>query len=295
MSNSSLATIQVPAYSGNYTRGRGRRKIQKITIHHMAGRLTAQQCGAIFQKIGRKGSTHYGIGYNGEIAQYVDEANTAWADSNWTSNQISVTFETSNSSTGGQWPVSDVTLASVIKLCADIAIRNNLGPLVPGENLTWHSMYSSTACPGPYLKSKMGDIAAEANKIIAQDKINQEPPTQQPDDFVRIYKKSLGYSSNGLNFNYLDDAKNYVKSQYLINNITYSIKEKIKTTTTTYEYTWNNDKGYYEPKVKEETEIETEEVVQFDVEVYTYIENPDNPKNSTTSILLNQFKGGNGE
>jgi hypothetical protein len=48
MSNSSLATIQVPAYSGNYTRGRGGRKIQKITIHHMAGRLTAQQCGAIF-------------------------------------------------------------------------------------------------------------------------------------------------------------------------------------------------------------------------------------------------------
>jgi hypothetical protein len=151
-------------------------------------------------------------------------------------------------------------------------------------------MYSSTACPGPYLKSKMEYIAAEANKIIAQGKINQEPPTQQkPDDFFRTYKKSLGYSSNNLNFNYLDDAKNYVKSQYLINNIKYSINEKIKTTTITYEYTWNNDKGYYEPKVKEGTEIiEIEEkIVEFDVETYTYIENPDNPKNSTTSILLN--------
>lgn len=296
MSNSSLATIQVPAYSGNYTRGRGGHKIQKITIHHMAGHLTAKQCGKIFQRVGRKGSTHYGIGYNGEIAQYVDEANTAWADANSKSNRTSVTFETANSSTGGNWPVNDVTLNSVIKLCADIAIRNNLGPLVPGKNLTWHSMYSSTVCPGPYLKSRIEYIAAEANKIIAQGEINQEPITQ-PKDFSKSYKKSLGYFSNNLNFDYLDDAKNYVKAQYLMYNITYSIIEKIETTTTEYTWKFNKDKGYYEPIVKEgvEPEIKTEEKeIQFNVEIYAYIENPDNPKNSTTSILLKQFKGGKG-
>ena len=65
-----------------------------------------------------------------------------------------------------QWcpkKVSDASLNSLIKLVADIAKRNNLGTLVKGKNLTWHSIYSNTACPGAYLLSKMDYIATEAN------------------------------------------------------------------------------------------------------------------------------------
>ena len=166
MSNSSLATLKIPAHTNNYTVGREGRKITKITIHHMAAKWTAQRCGESFQVATRKGSSHYGIGYDGVIAQYVDEANTAWTDSNWDSNTTSVTIETANSQNGGNWPVSDVTLASLIKLVAEIAIRNNLGTLIKGKNLTWHQMYSATACPGPYLISKLDYIVQEANKII---------------------------------------------------------------------------------------------------------------------------------
>ena len=83
MSKSLLATEFYPAYEGNYTKGRSGRKIEAITIHHMAGKLTARQCGAIFQRVGRNGSSHYGIGYNGEIANYVDENDTAWTNSNF--------------------------------------------------------------------------------------------------------------------------------------------------------------------------------------------------------------------
>ena len=165
MSKSSLVTENYPAYSGNYTKGRDGRKIEAITIHHMAGKLTAKQCGAIFQTVGRCGSSHYGIGYNGEIAQYVDEANTAWTNSNWDSNCKSVTIETANSSNGGDWPVNDVTLNSLIKLVADIAKRNNLGTLIKGKNVTWHSMFANTNCPGPYLLSKFDYIISETNKI----------------------------------------------------------------------------------------------------------------------------------
>lgn len=303
MSNSSLATIQVPAYSGNYTRGRGGHKIQKITIHHMAGHSTAKQCGKIFQRVGRKGSTHYGIGYNGEIAQYVDEANTAWADANSKSNRISVTFETANSSTGGNWPVNDVTLNSVIKLCADIAIRNNLGPLVPGKNLTWHSMYSSTACPGPYLKSKMGYIAAEANKIIAGED-NYNPPQAKPQDYQMERSETLGYSvgeespdTNIELFQFLSDAKNYAKAQYLINNDNkkFNIWEIIQEFTVNYSYTEEENNKYKCTVTETAGIITSKQLENFDVETYTYIENPDNPKSSTTSILLKQFKGGNGE
>ncbi len=173
MSKSSLATINVPAYSGNYTVGRSGKKIKAITIHHMAGVLSAEQCGRIFQDANRQGSAHYGIGNNGEIASYVDENNTAWANSNWNSNCESVTIETSNSSTGGNWLVSDRALNSLIRLVADIAKRNNLGTLVKGKNLTWHSMFANTQCPGQYLLSKIDYIISEANKI------NQGNPTSK--------------------------------------------------------------------------------------------------------------------
>ena len=172
MSKSGLATISVPAYEGNFTYGRSGRKIEAVTIHHMAGKLTAEQCGRIFQQVGRYGSSHYGIGYNGEIASYVDEENTAWTNSNWDSNCKSVTIETSNSEIGGSWPVSDASLNALIKLVADIAKRNGLGTLVPGQNLTWHSMFADTTCPGDYLRSKMQYIADEANKLNA--------PTPEP-------------------------------------------------------------------------------------------------------------------
>lgn len=167
MSNSKLISATYPAYQGNYTKGRSGKKIEAITIHHMAGRLTAKQCGAIFQRVGREGSTHYGVGYDGKIALYVDESNTAWANSNWDSNCKSVTIETSDDNSS--WYVNDTTLNSLIKLVADIAKRNNLGKLVKGKNLTWHSLVADkgreTDCPGDYLRSKIQYIADEANKI----------------------------------------------------------------------------------------------------------------------------------
>ena len=164
MSNSSLAKEKYLAYSGNYTKGRNT-KISEICIHHMAGVMSAKQCGAIFQRKGRNGSSNYGIGVNGEIAVYVNESDTAWCNSNWASNCRSVSIETSNNKTGGNWTVSNKTLDSLIKLVADIAKRNNMGTLVKGKNVTWHKMYASTACPGPYLLSKMDYIVSEANKI----------------------------------------------------------------------------------------------------------------------------------
>lgn len=163
MSKSSLTQIIVPADEGNYTKGRSGRSIEAITIHHMAGRLTAKQCGRIFQAKGRYGSSHYGVGYDGSIANYVDEEDTAWTNSNWDSNCKSVTIETSDND--NSWYVNDITLNALIKLVADIAKRRNLGKLVPGKNLTWHSMFTNTTCPGDYLRSKMQYIADEANKI----------------------------------------------------------------------------------------------------------------------------------
>lgn len=185
MSKSSLVNVNVPAYEGNYTKGRSGRSIEAITIHHMAGRLTAEQCGRIFQAKGRYGSSHYGVGYDGSIANYVDEEDTAWTNSNWDSNCKSVTIETSDND--NSWYVNDITLNALIKLVADIAKRRGLGTLVPGKNLTWHSMFTSTTCPGDYLRSKMQYIADEANKI------NNENISNEVNVYYRVKTQKHGW------------------------------------------------------------------------------------------------------
>ena len=201
MSNSALATVKVPAYTGNYTKGR-KTKITEITIHHMACVLSAQRCGEVFQNPNRQASAHYGIGNDGTIAQYVDEANTAWTNSNFDANSRAVTIEVSNSQTGGDWLVSNAALNSLIKLVADIAKRNGLGTLVKGKNLTWHSMYAATACPGKYLLSKMDYIAQEANKINSKPQTNVKAVTidginiTRLTDYLVIY---AGVKSTGTN------------------------------------------------------------------------------------------------
>ena len=187
MSKSSLTQIMVPADEGNYTKGRSGRSIEAITIHHMAGRLTAKQCGRIFQAKGRYGSSHYGVGYDGSIANYVDEEDTAWTNSNWDSNCKSVTIETSDND--NSWYVNDITLNAVIKLVADIAKRRGLGTLVPGKNLTWHSMFTNTTCPGDYLRSKMQYIADEANKI------NNENTSNEVNVYYRVKTQKHGWLS----------------------------------------------------------------------------------------------------
>lgn len=178
MSNSKLVTKKVPAYAGNYTAGRQGNKINKIVIHHAAG-TNFDSIGAEFQKVGRGGSAHYGVGGK-QIAQYVDESNTAWHASNWDVNCTSVGIETCNS-TGrvngndndpNSWKVSDETFNTLIKLVADIAKRNGIGKLVKGKNLTWHSMYADTFCPGNYLRNKMDELVSRANALISDSQSN---------------------------------------------------------------------------------------------------------------------------
>ena len=167
MSRSSLVDVEVPANSNNYAIGRNGQTIQMITIHHMSGVLSAEECGAIFQDETRIASSHYGVGKDGRIGLYVDEENTAYTNGDLDANYKAVTIETSNSEASGNYPVSDEVLSALIRLVADIAKRNNLGTLVKGKNLTWHSLFFQTSCPGEYLLSKIDYIVEEANKINA--------------------------------------------------------------------------------------------------------------------------------
>lgn len=170
MSESPLVTRKWWADPSNYTKGRGGYKIGGIVIHHAAS-TSLNSIGQVFSQKGRNGSAQYGVGGK-EIHQYVSEADTAWHCSNYWGNQHTVGIETTNSTGGPEWRVSDETFDTLCKLVADVAKRNGLGKLYvnPSEDcpkLSGHKDWqgAATACPGPYLYPRLQEICNRANDI----------------------------------------------------------------------------------------------------------------------------------
>ena len=163
MSNSSL--VDYTKLSPNCSKPRSG-KISKITIHHMAGNLTVEECGEIFSGT-RQASANYGIGTDGRVGLYVDESNRAWTSSSKENDNVAVTIEVANSKAEDPWPVSDEAYNKLIELCVDICKRNGIEKLnYTGDksgNLTMHKWFAATACPGPYLEARFQDIADAVN------------------------------------------------------------------------------------------------------------------------------------
>ena len=171
MIKSSLATKVVEAHSSNYNKGRNGKKVCKITPHHMAGVLSAEQCGKIFQNSSRNASSNYGIGNNGEIACYVGEENRAWTSSSPSNDYQAITIEVSNCENGGQWRISDKAWNSLVNLCVDICKRYNFKLIYDGTSkgsLTRHNMFASTSCPGPYLQGRFKELADIVNARLEE-------------------------------------------------------------------------------------------------------------------------------
>lgn len=168
MSNSSLVnmTMLSPNHSGHRNQ-----PITKIAIHHTAGAINAATIGQIFRPTSRQASCNYGIGNDNKIVLCVDEANRSWCtSSSWCDNRA-VTIEVANSANGGNWPVSDRTLATLIDLVTDICRRNGIRncTYTGGKDgvLQKHEWYANTNCPGPYLGGKFSYIASEVNKRLS--------------------------------------------------------------------------------------------------------------------------------
>ena len=150
--------------------------IDTITIHCMAGNLSVESCGNVFQT--RSASSNYGIGSDGRIALYVDEKDRSWATSSPSNDHRAVTIEVAND--GGAdtgWHVSDKAMESLIELITDICKRNNIKKLlwrgdksligqVDKQNMTVHRWFANKSCPGDYLYEKHSYIAEQVNKKL---------------------------------------------------------------------------------------------------------------------------------
>lgn len=163
MSNSPLVNYTRISPNRNSPRNR---PIGKITVHHMAGNLTVEQCGSVFAPSSRQASSNYGIGTDGRVGLYVDEGDRSWASSSAANDNQAVTIEVANDEIGGNWHVSDAAWDKLVELCADICRRNGFRLNWTGDasgTLTCHYMFTATACPGPYLKGRMAELAQAVN------------------------------------------------------------------------------------------------------------------------------------
>ena len=165
MSYSALATKYIPAHQNNYY-GQRTQDVDRIIVHHAVAVWTAERIAQSFQDPYRGASATYCIGNDGSIVCGLDESLIPATSNSYAADSRAITIEVSNSVMGDPWTISDKAMNALVLLCADIAKRHeNIGSLVKGENLCWHSMYAATTCPGNYLRSKMGYICSEANKI----------------------------------------------------------------------------------------------------------------------------------
>lgn len=195
MGYSKLAKSFMPAHSNNYAKGRSGYKICKFTPHHMAGKLTAERCGELFQDPSRKASSNYGIGNDGTIICYVDEDNRAYTSSSKSNDCQAITVEVANCSTGGEWPISAAAWESLINLAVDVCTRYNFKLVydgTPNGSLTRHNMFAATSCPGPYLQGKFEELAKIVNaKLEGRDPAeDMEPKPETPTEGYLVKVKA---------------------------------------------------------------------------------------------------------
>ena len=175
MSNSKL--VSYTKLSPNHS-GRRNHVIDTVSIHCMAGNASVETCGDLFANPARKASSNYGIGSDGRIALYVDEANRSWCTSSASNDHRAITIEVANNGGAPDWPVSAQAYEALIRLLVDICQRNpGIGRLrwqgdksligkVNRQNMTVHRWFAAKACPGDYLYNRHGQIAAEVNRRL---------------------------------------------------------------------------------------------------------------------------------
>ena len=152
--------------------------IKGISIHTMAGPGSVEGCGQVFQT--SEASSHYGIGPDGRIGQYVLEENRAWCCSHRVDHEV-VTIEVSSIQAYKEpYECTAAAFESLIDLCVDICQRNGIKKLIwkegkqhcPAFTGNWavcnmvphrYTTDKGKSCPGNYLFGKYGEIAERVN------------------------------------------------------------------------------------------------------------------------------------
>lgn len=179
MSNSSLVTYTRLSPSNNHY-GARTHAIDRITPHCVVAQCTVESLGNTFANPNRGATSNYGIGYDGRIALYCDEANAPGTSSSYANDNRAVTIEIA-SDNYSPYTITDKAYNSAIQLMADICKRNGKTKLVyiSDKNtalaysqksnemlITLHKWFTSTICPGQYIFDHLTDMVGKVNAIL---------------------------------------------------------------------------------------------------------------------------------
>lgn len=161
MSNSPL--VSYTKYSPNNS-GKRAHSIDRISPHCVVGQCTIESLGGWFAQLSAKCSSNYGIGKDGRIGLFVDEANRSWCTSSSANDNRAVTIECASDTTH-PYRMNECVFESLVKLCADICKRNGKTILIwwPDKNkslnyapkanemiITVHRWFANKACVPTY-------------------------------------------------------------------------------------------------------------------------------------------------
>ena len=166
--------------SPNHYAGRDGLGVDHITLHIMVGRLAGTD--SCFIRSSFQAASHYGVGGDGSVYQWVDEDDGSWADANWQSDCSGVTIEHEGGMDG--IPVTDAEVEASARLCADIAKRYGWTRLwhdISGNragNIVLHREVPGTdhfGCPDRCVNALPVDrIIKRANELLGGDDMSAE-------------------------------------------------------------------------------------------------------------------------
>ncbi len=183
MTNSPLVDYTYPSPNCNKPR---KHKIDTITIHTMAVDMTIESCLEAFARSSTAVSCNYAIDSAGRIGLCVEEADRSWCSSSPENDHRAVTIEVASLTKTEPFECSPQAMASLIKLCADICLRNGIPALLwkddkkllgqtDKQNMTLHRWFANKSCPGEYLYREYGNIAKKVNERL---RVGLRPMTQ---------------------------------------------------------------------------------------------------------------------
>ena len=235
-SNSELATYRRLTTKCN---SRGGLPVDTIIIHHMATKWTAKQCCDYFCTNGMQNSANYCIGYDGSIAQNVDERYSAWTTGSRKADNHSVTIEVSDEQSAPPWSCSAAAVDALVNLCVDICKRNGIKELKwlgdknvlndpSKQNVLVHRWFQDTTCPGDWLYNGMWELVYWVNQKLATPKATydfsfSDVVKGDSGDDVRVMQallKSYGYGDLKLDGDFGELTLNALKKFQSANGLT---------------------------------------------------------------------------
>lgn len=193
MSNSPL--VEYVKLSPNHSGGR-LHTIDRITPHCVVGQCTAETLGDVFSKPETMASSNYGIDRTGRIALYVPENCRSWCSSSAENDNRSITIECASDSVA-PYRMNDSVYSALVEICVDLCKRNGKSVLLWTSNkslalsyepkphemvLTVHRWFAAKDCPGEWLYSRLGALAATVTRRLAE----------QPNVSQKLYKVQVG-------------------------------------------------------------------------------------------------------